>query len=120
MQIKPFLCLILLFLVGCKIYDTKQDFPIEPESKWICHKWNIQGASITEADAKLWCYIINQDLEDNLTCLSAHSNSTSLILELQNQTTIGNATKLENKRNVYSNCYEQILVKNFEPSSTIP
>lgn len=115
MQIKPFLYLFLLFLAGCKIYSTAQDFPTE----WACHKWNIQGASITEADAKLWCYVINQDLKDNLTCLSAYSNSTSLILDLQTQTAISNATTLENKRNVYSNCIEQYLARNFEPPSTI-
>ena len=115
MQVKPFLCLFLLFLVGCNIYKTKQDFPIE--SRWVCHKWNIQGALITEADAKIWCFVINQDLEDNLTCISAYSNSTSLILEFQ--TTISNGTKLENKKNIYSNCFEQILVKDFEPPFTI-
>lgn len=111
MQIKYFLCLALLFLVGCTIYKTKQDFPIKPEARWVCHKWNIQGALLTETDAKLWCFVINQNLEDNLTCIAIYSNSSSLFLEIQ--TTIGNETKLERKRNVYSDCVEQILVKKF-------
>lgn len=106
------IAIIILIVLGTlfTVNFSSNNFPVNEETKDMiehtsCYRWNVNGAPITETDAKLWCFIISQDNSSNL-CTSVHTDGKALIIDIES---IVNGIP-SNSTLVYNNCIEYLKI----------